>query len=78
MLEYLNFGEDEDNMVEMLNSSPLYWNTYFLWEHSIEFKLLQHDADFQCQVNYYEKVAEALQISSESNLQIACKYGFTL
>lgn len=78
VLEYFDFEEDEDNMVAMLNSSPLYWNTYFFWKDSLDFRLLQHDQDFQCQVNYYEQLAEALQKSSESNLQIACQYGLPL
>jgi len=78
VIEYLNFGDEEDNMVNILNSGTLYWNTYFLWENSLKIKLLQHDQNFQLQVNYWEIVAEAMKNSVENNLKLALHYGLTL
>lgn len=77
-IEYLNLGDEEDNMVELLNLGSLYWNTYFFWDDTLEIKLLQHDKDFKIQDNYFEVVLEAIKSSVENNLSIALKYGFIL
>ncbi len=76
IIEHFNFVDTENNIAEALNSSPLFWNTYFFWHDSISFHPLQHDKDFKIQLNYTEKILEGLQRSIENNLEIALKYGF--
>ncbi len=78
IIEYLNFGEEEENMIRILNGGMLYWNTYFFWNDQIEYKLLQHDQDFRISFQYQEIITKALQKSAENSLQIALKYGLNL
>ncbi|MBD2125281.1 methyltransferase domain-containing protein [Microcoleus sp. FACHB-1] len=78
VIEHLHFGDEEDNMVEILNSGPLYWNTYFIWNNSLEIKLIQHDKDFTIQTDYLDILAEAMQKSVENNLNLALHYNFIL
>lgn len=75
VIEYLNFGDEEENMVEILNSSSLYWNTYFFWNDFLEIKLIQHDQDFKIPQNYGDVLLEAMQVSVENSLNLALKCG---
>jgi len=75
IIEYLNFGNEEENMVKILNSSPLYWNTYFFWNDSLETKLLNHVTDFNIIATYPEVLTEAMEQCMANNMDLALKYG---
>ena len=70
MIEYLDFS-GEDKLIELLNAGPLHWNTYFLWEGELKFRLLQHDLDFKLQSNYPDVLGRAVQKTFESNTALA-------
>ena len=60
MIELLNFGTHEQTLLDILNSGPLHWNTYFLWTGQLKAKMLHHGPDFRVQLNYLELCVDAL------------------
>ncbi|MEE3717828.1 methyltransferase domain-containing protein [Tumidithrix elongata RA019] len=76
IIEHFNLMEVEDEIIELLNSSPLYWNTYFFWNDSFEVNFLQSDQDFNFPKSYQEWLMESIARSTEDALLIALNYGF--
>jgi len=70
LIEYLNLDKEEENIIDFLNQSPLYWNSYYLWENQIKFRFLQHDSEFKVQENYLNVIENALEVASMNALDI--------
>ena len=69
VIEHLFFGDKlESHLITLLNTSPLFWNTYFLWQDHIKVDLLLHDRDFKLTENYSAKLLDALKISINNTL----------
>lgn len=62
LIEYIPL-KNEDQIAEILNSSPIYWNTYFYWTGELRFHLLQHDQEFSLGLpaSYAAVVVRAMQ-----------------
>src|SRR5687767_5210616 len=39
---HLDFGDADSVLVDALNTSPMFWNTHFLWQGPLRFRLLQN------------------------------------
>jgi len=78
IIEYLDFGDMEDQIIDLLNTSPMYWNTHFFWEGSINYSYLQHDDDFKVQIDYSEVIGRALETSALNSLDVALNFGINL
>jgi hypothetical protein len=74
VIEHLDLEDVESQLVERLNAHPVYWNTYFFWEGSLRFRLLEHDKDYHILRDYPHRLIEAIQRSMESSREIARKY----
>jgi hypothetical protein len=70
IIEYLDFGDMEDQIIDLLNTSPMYWNTHLFWDGSINYSYLQHDDDFKVQIDYSEVIARALETSALNSLDV--------
>ena len=46
LIEHLDFGAAEGILVDALNTSPMFWNTYFVWEGGLRCQLLQNGREF--------------------------------
>jgi predicted SAM-dependent methyltransferase len=78
IIEYLNFVEMEDEIIELLNTSPIYWNTYFMWSDSFEVNFLESDRDFNFAESYHGLLMESIARSTEDALLLAFNYGFPI
>lgn len=67
IIEYVEFGDDEEKMVSLLNLGPLHWNTYFPWQDRINFRDLQHDRDFDIMKDYVRLLSEGMSKSLRSH-----------
>ena len=74
IIECLDFQEQEGHFVSLLNASPLYWNTYFLWEGALEIKFFQHGRNFLIHKNYETMLVEACAASAEECVKLALNY----
>jgi hypothetical protein len=74
ILEHLSFGETEAQIVSILNSHPLFWNTYYFWEGVLCYRLLEHDKDYRIAVDYGKKIVQATHQSYEHTKRIAARY----
>lgn len=75
VIEYLDFGAEDEYIIELLNQGALHWNTYYLWENEINFQYLQHDSEFKVQENYLEVIKEALSISAINAINVSIVTG---
>lgn len=57
---------DEVQLVELLNQSPAFWNTYHVWEGELKFKVLRHEIDFSVNTGYISPICDALRESQIS------------
>jgi hypothetical protein len=73
LAEYIDLDCDEE-VAHLLETEPLHWNTYFLWEGSIPIRHLQHDIDFRLQENYAEMIRRGLDSSLEANVALRERY----
>lgn len=71
LIEYLDFGQEEAEIIDLLNTSPMYWNTHFFWDDSIPFKRLEHDQTFKVQVDYLSLIRGAITSSVTTNFEFA-------
>ncbi|MBW4551316.1 MAG: class I SAM-dependent methyltransferase [Aphanocapsa sp. GSE-SYN-MK-11-07L] len=78
IVEYLNFGEEENEIVDLLNSSSMYWNTHFFWNESIELKRLEHDQNFEVNVNYNEVLRRAMTTSVSMNSEFSTQHNIPI
>ncbi|BFM40636.1 hypothetical protein [Synechocystis sp. LKSZ1] len=75
IIEYLDFLDEDTEIVELLNMSPIYWNTYYFWQDQIKFSLLQHDQDFKVQLDYKDVISEAIKKSALNSLELFLQLG---
>jgi len=73
-IEYLDFGEAEGHMIRMLNSDPMFWNTYFFWDGSLPYQVLNHDQEYRISVDYNRILINAVKKSYLHTKQIAAQY----
>ena len=73
LAEYIDLDCD-DEVADLLETEPLHWNSYFLWEGSIPLCHLQHDIDFKLQENYAEMIRRALDGVLKSNLALRDRF----
>lgn len=73
-MEHLNFGEAEAQMIGILNADPIFWNTYFFWEGSLPYRLLQHDQEFRIAADYATLLLSAAQESLQHTNQVAARH----
>jgi hypothetical protein len=74
IVEHIDLGELEGRLAEWLNAHPLYWNTYYFWEGTLRYRVLEHDKDFRILKDYPQRIVAAIQQSHERTRQIAAKY----
>jgi hypothetical protein len=74
MIEYLNLGEAEAQLVGLLNTDPMFWNTYFFWDGSLSYRVLQHGQGFHIGPHYQQVLLKAAQSSVEQTRQVAARY----
>ena len=67
-VEHLNM--DDKTLVDALNHSALYWNTYFMWEGEIKFKHLQNPIDYD--IGEYHKLLDQAVIDSAFSADAFC------
>jgi hypothetical protein len=72
--EHVDFGNLENQLVDWLNAHPLYWNTYYFWEGTLRYRLLEHDKDFRILRDYSRLIVGAIQQSHARTKEIAAKY----
>lgn len=73
-IEYVNFGEADTQMIRLLNSEPMFWNTYFFWDGSLPYRVLNHDQEYRISVDYGKILINAVQKSFLHTKQIAAQY----
>jgi len=61
-------------MIRMLNSDPMFWNTYFFWDLSLPHRTLNHDQEYQIFVDYGRILVNAVKKSYLHTKQIAARY----
>lgn len=74
IVEYVAFGELEERLSEWLSAHPLYWNTYFYWEGTLRWRLLEHDKQFRILKDYPQRITAAIQRSHEYTREVARRY----
>lgn len=65
-IEHLDSKEADEHWAELLNSSPLYWNTYFGWTGKLKWHYYQHEIDYEIGPAYGAVLDRALAESQES------------
>lgn len=65
LVEYLHF--DEQTLALLLRSGPKYWNTYYLWEDSINVKHRQSPLDYDIPREYERMLYSAVEQSKASS-----------
>jgi hypothetical protein len=63
MLEHLSFGDTEAQMVAILNSHPMFWNSYYFWEGSLRYRLLENGRDYHITDDYGRRILQGSQDS---------------
>jgi Methyltransferase domain len=74
IIEHIDLGQWDAQLTELLNRHPLYWNTYYFWNGTLKYRLLEHDKDFRILKDYPQRVMAAIEQSREYTRQIAAKY----
>jgi Methyltransferase domain len=78
IIEYLDLGQEEDEIIDLLNVSPMYWNTHFFWHESINSKRLEHDQNFRVNTNYIEVIKSAIAASATANLEFSTQHNIPI
>lgn len=65
-LEHVNFGDAEERMADLLNSGPLYWNTYFAWTGPLNYRIYRHEVDYEIGKTFGDVLDKAMAESIES------------
>ena len=65
-VEHIDMGLHEESLCDLLNSGPLYWNTYFAWTGPLEYRVWRHEVDFDVGPAYGELLDRAVKCSVES------------
>ena len=73
ILEHVDLGELESQLAQWLNAHPLYWNTYFFWEGTLRYRLLEHDKDFRILKDYPQRLVAAIQQSRQRTKEIGIR-----
>lgn len=62
LIEHITFG-NEAKLAEMLQTGPLYWNTYHLWDEQtpLRYHLWRHGQDFLLIENYRDVINSAIR-----------------
>jgi hypothetical protein len=66
LFEYISVSEEfENNMRNMLQKHPHYWNNYYYWDSTnpIEYILYQHNVNFDLEKDYDNLITKAIQDS---------------
>jgi hypothetical protein len=74
IIEHLDFGDAESGLVEALNTSPMFWNTYFLWEGRLPHRMLQHDSEYKISEDYSRILLNAARTSVAQTGAIAERF----
>lgn len=64
LIEYLHIQENFKELEDMF-----FWNTYYLWNNNIDFKLYKHGINFKLQSDYYNIICNAIKNSCNNILQ---------
>lgn len=65
-IEHVNLEAGEEALADLLNSGPLYWNTYHSWTGPLEYRIWRHEMDFEVGPSYGQFLERALKESQES------------
>jgi len=76
LLEFLQFGQYEQSMYDLLNMGPFHWNTYCFWTDRLLTKMLHHGRDFQVQMNYLAVCMDALNQTLASHHRLLERFGW--
>ncbi|HEY2415494.1 MAG TPA: methyltransferase domain-containing protein [Pirellulaceae bacterium] len=74
ILEHIEMEGVENKLIEQLNKHPLYWNTYFFWEGTLKYRLLEHDKDFRITRDYPQRVVQAIEQSRKNTVEIEKRF----
>ena len=61
LIEHLDSGDADSVLVDALNTSPMFWNTHFLWPGPLRFRLLQNGREFGLGQDYDRALLNAVQ-----------------
>lgn len=65
-IEHVNLHKAEDTLAELLNSGPLYWNTYFAWTGPLPYRIHRHEVDYEIGEHYGELLDQAVAACIDS------------
>src|SRR3954466_11822044 len=71
IVEHIDLHDAENRLIELLNQHPLYWNTYFFWKGTLNYRLLEHDKDFRITRDYPQRILEAIEQAQKNTAAIA-------
>jgi hypothetical protein len=74
VIEHITFGALEPRLADWLNAHPLFWNTYYLWEGTLRWRLLEHDKDFSILRDYPQQIEQAIQRSYDQTRRWGERY----
>jgi hypothetical protein len=74
LIEYVNFGDAESEIVALLNAHPMFWNTYYFWEGSLTYHMLQHDQEIRLAEDYRTVLLNAVKACAAETQRIASRY----
>ncbi len=74
ILEHTQIPEVEHQLIDLLNAHPLFWNTYFFWEGTLKFRLLEHDKDFRITRDYPQRVGQAIEQARKNTVEVQTRY----
>lgn len=60
LIDHLDFGDAEGVLVDALNTSPMFWNTYYVWEGNLRWRLLQNGREFGLRQDYDRVLLKAV------------------
>lgn len=74
LVEYIDLDCD-DEVASLLQTEPLHWNSYFLWQGELRTRHLQHDIDYKIQTNYSDMIGRSIDAALKSNLAFRSSLG---